>query len=69
MDKVNLAAQIPESELSVMSTEQLLQVYLNSRYPGYLFIYADVNNPLRKHLMILMDCVNYRLEMIPQKKY
>ena len=44
LDKIKLAEQIPEESLSSMSTEQLIQSYLNSRYPGYLLIYNDINN-------------------------
>ncbi|MBI5730100.1 MAG: hypothetical protein HY963_03090 [Ignavibacteriales bacterium] len=49
LDKVMLAEQIPEKELTFMTTEQLIQKYLNSRYSRYIFLYPDdVNYAFKK---------------------
>lgn len=44
LDEIKSAEQIPEATLSTMKTEELIQAYLNSRYPGYLLIYNDIHN-------------------------
>ena len=41
-EEVRLAEQIPVATLSAMSTEELIQAYLNTRYPGYLLAYNNV---------------------------
>ncbi|MDZ7304875.1 MAG: hypothetical protein ONB44_22330 [candidate division KSB1 bacterium] len=43
-EEVRLAEQIPEATLSAMSTEELIQAYLNTRYPGYLLAYNNVQD-------------------------
>lgn len=47
-DRVNSAAQIPETELTNIPTEKLIQEYLKSRYPGYLFLYDDIHKSFEK---------------------
>jgi hypothetical protein len=39
--EVVMKKQIPEAALSDMATEELIQEYLNSLYPRYLFLYPD----------------------------
>jgi hypothetical protein len=43
-DEVKLSEQIRESTLSTLPTEELIQVYLNSRYPGYLLAYNNIQD-------------------------
>jgi len=43
LDEIKAAEQIPKATLSIMPTEELIQEYLNSRYPGYLLIYNDIH--------------------------
>jgi len=44
LDEIKLAEQIPEANLSTISTEMLIQEYLDSRYPGYILIYNYIHN-------------------------
>lgn len=41
-EEVKLAEQIPESILTSMHTDELIQTYLDSRYPGYLLAYENI---------------------------
>lgn len=47
-DSINLASQIPENKLSILTTEELVHEYFNSRYPVYFFIYDDIKLALEK---------------------
>lgn len=44
LDEIKLAEQIPVTALASMSTEELIQSYLNSRYPGYSLAYNNVQD-------------------------
>jgi hypothetical protein len=44
LDKIKLAEQIPKEVISTMPTEELIQTYLNSRYPGYLLAYNSIQD-------------------------
>lgn len=44
LDEIKLAEQIPSANLFSMPTEDLIQEYLNSRYPGYILIYNDIQD-------------------------
>lgn len=48
LDKVNIAAQIPEENLANMPTEELIQAYLKSRYPWYILIYDGLHKSFKK---------------------
>ena len=47
IDEIKLAEQIPTATLSSLTTEELIQEYLNSRYPGYILIYNDIQDAFK----------------------
>ena len=49
VDRVILAEQIPESDFASITTEQLIQKYLKTRYSRYIFLYPhNVNYAFEK---------------------